>query len=92
MSPCPVGPTFGTGSINSSWENEFTEKVLQLKKLRAEGGRWPVQAPGIEASRATVGRWIYAVDEKGRMSLAFSKDPEWVYQHGFLIPLRYESD
>ena len=73
-------------------ENEFTAKVLQLKKLRADGGRWPVQVPGIEASRATVGRWIYAVDEKGRMSLAFSEEPEWVYEHGLLVPLRYESD
>ena len=73
-------------------ETEFTEKVLQLKKLRSEGGRWPAQVPGIESSKARAGRWIYEVDAKGRMSLAFSKDPEWVYQYGLLIPLRYESD
>ena len=73
-------------------EIEFTEKVLQLKKLRAAGGRWPSHVPGIESSKAVVGRWIYSVDAEGRMSLAFSKDPEWIYQYGLLIPLRYESD
>lgn len=73
-------------------ETEMTEKVLQLKKLRADLGRWPSPVAGIESSRAFAGRWIYSVNENGRMSLAFSDEPVWVVQYGLRIPLRYESD
>jgi hypothetical protein len=71
---------------------ELTRKILQAREQRSRLGRWPEEIPGIEESRMSDGHWIYAVDSKGRLSIAFSRPLNWSDQHGLMLPQRYESD
>jgi hypothetical protein len=71
---------------------ELTDRVLQVRELRAKLGHWPDHISGIERSRIANGHWVYSVDAKGRMSIAFSRDLLWDGVTGLVLPLRYESD
>jgi hypothetical protein len=54
---------------------ELTDKVLQLRELKAQQGAWPKEAPGIEKSFCPKETWKYESTADGGMSLTFSGPP-----------------
>jgi hypothetical protein len=52
---------------------ELTAKVLDIREARdRNGGAWPPSVPGIEVSRCSKARFVYAVKD-GAVSLAFDR-------------------
>ena len=54
---------------------ELTDKVLQLREMKARQGTWPKEAPGIEKSFCPKETWKYEATAEGGMSLTFSGPP-----------------
>jgi hypothetical protein len=71
---------------------ELTSKVLEAKRLRkANGGRWPVEIPGIETSALRNARWIYTVTPDGHASIELSRKLDWGQTVGLVLPTRWTS-
>ena len=71
---------------------ELTERILEARMLRAGLGHWPTEIPGLETSRMPGEHWTYFVGNDGRMTIYFSRELNWEGQHGWMLPLRYESN
>lgn len=57
------------------FQMELTDKVLQLRGMKAQQGQWPKEVLGIEKSFCPKGTWKYEATADGGMSLTFSGPP-----------------
>lgn len=69
--------------VNTSWAlsgapslmAEFTQKILQVKAIAAQQGKWPTTLPNLNSKVCDGARWKYAVATDGTMSLTL-ENPE----------------
>ena len=57
---------------------ELTQKILQVKALAAQAGKWPSSVPEMESSICPGAKWLYRLAPDGTMSISFSEQPEWL--------------
>lgn len=70
-------------------DSELSGLVLKARLLKGRLGHWPQALPETEGSRVPGGRWNYAVDRDGRMTISFSRELNWGNERGIVLPLRY---
>ena len=74
------------GSFHGQWRRlgktvlrfELTQKVLRIKEIAQNQGRFPNQIPGIESSICRGANWIYQLRPEGKALISFSKDLPWI--------------
>ena len=72
-------------------EVELTSRLLELNRARRDlDGRWPTDLPGSEQSTACADdRWLYDVNLAGDMSIALSRELEWL-DYKYVLPVRFK--
>ncbi|MGD1701272.1 hypothetical protein [Dapis sp. BLCC M229] len=68
-------------------ELEFTQKILQVKKLAKQQGKWPDSFPNLDSKFCSDRQYIYQVTEDGTMTISLEKQPEWAKDRD--LPLTY---
>ncbi|NES77107.1 MULTISPECIES: hypothetical protein [Okeania] len=68
-------------------ELEFTQKILQVKELAKQQGKWPDSFPNLDSKFCPNRLYIYQVSEDGTMTISLNKQPEWVKDTD--LPLTY---
>ncbi|MGK7927498.1 MAG: hypothetical protein AB4290_20025 [Spirulina sp.] len=51
---------------------ELTQKILKIKELALQQGKWPQSVPDLESEICPGATWIYQVTDDGQMSLSLS--------------------
>ncbi|NEN89206.1 MAG: hypothetical protein F6K48_09960, partial [Okeania sp. SIO3H1] len=68
-------------------ELEFTKKILQVKELAKQQGKWPDSFPNLDSKFCPDRQYIYQVSEDGTMTISLDKQPEWAKDRD--LPLTY---
>ena len=85
-----AGPTFIDQELKAAkymLELEFTQKILQVKELAKQQGKWPDSFPNLDSKFCPDRQYIYKVSEDGTMTISLDKPPEWVKDRD--LPLTY---
>ncbi|MGK7927497.1 MAG: hypothetical protein AB4290_20020 [Spirulina sp.] len=82
---------------------ELTQKILKVKELALQQGKWPQSVPDLESEICPGATWIYQVTDDGQMSLSLSQTTEYLRQRQKkeegnrkiffdILPLEYKTD
>jgi hypothetical protein len=52
---------------------ELTDRVLELRQLKAKTGRWPASMPDVASPQAPGAEWVYAVGPDGGISISLNR-------------------
>jgi hypothetical protein len=52
---------------------EFTDRVLDVRQVKAKTGRWPAALPDVASTEVPGARWVYAVSGDGGISISLSR-------------------
>ncbi|NER03473.1 MAG: hypothetical protein F6K17_13065, partial [Okeania sp. SIO3C4] len=68
-------------------ELELTQKILQVKELAKQQGKWPDSFPNLDSKFCPDRQYVYQVSEDGTMTISLDKQPEWAKDRD--LPLTY---
>ncbi|AFZ05603.1 hypothetical protein Osc7112_1047 [Oscillatoria nigro-viridis PCC 7112] len=71
-------PSQTSKAAKSMLDLELTQKILQVKALAAQTGKWPASVPDMKSSICPGSKWLYRVAPDGTMSISFSEKPKWL--------------
>ena len=71
-------PSQTSKAAKSMLDLELTQKILQVKALATQTGKWPPSVPEMKSSICPGSKWLYRVAPDGTMSISFSEKPKWL--------------